>query len=1048
MQERCDRRCQQTKCKHQDFMESRNEFLTDFSKICGKFADRIAVCWAPDVENTQGITYHDLDRVSSELSRYFCRNSRSGTRYIAVEASNYFLLPCLLLGIWKSGRSFAGIGTQYTVEDTKHFMNFLNVEYLITDKCESRCLNESANLISQFQIDLVKFYFWKRNIPETEKGSDNGDMCYGIMTSGTTGLPKIIQVPWSCILLNIDELQSEFQVSETDCIYLGSPYTFDPFFVEFFSSLLYGCTLMTVFHTIKLSPSMLMKILFSCDENKDARASHELSYDRQENENSFYVNKSYVCRKQVTILQMTPTLFKRWGEDNIKQILSNKTSLRMLILGGEKFPIEILKFKACNNKTKIYNIYGITEVSCWAFLNEVTQEEFDQNEVTLGKQLKNIIYKINEKNELIIGSYTRHCLVNGEKESRSGKPVFRNTGDIVGLDKGKLYYLSRSNQIVKKFGIKISLNKIEQLFLMLNPSLVSCFCVFDEQNQKLGLFYQRDTKLSANSYRLTSFDSFTEMGLHYDGDKLKDIEKPDYLIEIFDIPLNSHGKCDRNVLLRHLQGIHSGECYGLEFKDLFKNIWNDVLGLRNLDVSTKSFEELGGTSVSALQLINKLQDEGVTVPKNFIVELLSGKSQDRCFECLGLEETESTASACRIPNKKIKMEINEAANADVKLKVKWKFDLGKCVDATPAIFTLRGRDRLVVGSHSYKLSVTDLETGVPIWTVFLGGRIESGVAVKKDGSCGYVGCYDRFIYCISMEDGLVLWKYETGDMVKSTPCLSSEEEVLFAASYDRCLYCLSADKGDLLKQIQLSDKGIFSSGVVSTSNFFIGTLDGTCVALCQNSCDMKWKKKLESPVFASPCLLPDNKIIFIEVVGSVHCFNATDGSLVWRYLAGGMVYSTPIHRLGVDDSCVLFGCNDGCLYCLEASSGSLKWTRQMDSSVFARPCVFALDENEMVCAASSKGFLYLLDLTTGLERRTKAACFWCPGHLEGGRFGYSDGIKKHNKDFPRLFRIASVDIGEDELNCSICALKTSNLGLVDARLVILLKSKHSRHLPV
>lgn len=60
---------------------------------------------------------------------------------------------------------------------------------------------------------------------------------------------------------------------------------------------------------------------------------------------------------------------------------------------------------------------------------------------------------------------------------------------------------------------------------------------------------------------------------------------------------------------------------------------------------------------------------------------------------------------------------------------------------------------------------------------------------------------------------------------------------------------------------------------------------------------------------------------------------------------------------------------------------------------------------------------------------TKAACFWCPGHLEGGRFGYSDGIKKHNKDFPRLFRIASVDIGEDELNCSICALKTSNLGL-------------------
>lgn len=80
-----------------------------------------------------------------------------------------------------------------------------------------------------------------------------------------------------------------------------------------------------------------------------------------------------------------------------------------------------------------------------------------------------------------------------------------------------------------------------------------------------------------------------------------------------------------------------------------------------------------------------------------------------------------------------------------------------------------------------------------LWTKTLGGRIESGVAITKDGTLGFVGCYDNFVYCISMIDGSTKWQFKTDDMIKSTPCLDSKEKVLFVASYDRHLHILDVE---------------------------------------------------------------------------------------------------------------------------------------------------------------------------------------------------------------------------------------------------------------
>lgn len=67
--------------------------------------------------------------------------------------------------------------------------------------------------------------------------------------------------------------------------------------------------------------------------------------------------------------QVTPTLLVRFGHGVLKQeVLSPASSLRVLALGGEACPPPALlrAWRHQDNKTSVYNIYGITEVSCWA----------------------------------------------------------------------------------------------------------------------------------------------------------------------------------------------------------------------------------------------------------------------------------------------------------------------------------------------------------------------------------------------------------------------------------------------------------------------------------------------------------------------------------------------------------------------------------------------------------------------------------------------------------------------------------------------------------
>jgi acyl-CoA synthetase len=198
--------------------------------------------------------------------------------------------------------------------------------------------------------------------------------------------------------------RSVLSVKSSDVIFLASPFTFDPSIVELFLALSTGALLLIVARTLKSSPQLLLKALFSD------------------------------IRHGVTVLEATPSFVMRWSMEEIQHtLLCENSSLRVLVLGGEPCPsLQVLRqWKSRENKTEIFNAYGITEVSCWATFHKIvfqdeaqsfvhnacrTQDPNQQDPVPLGNALSNTLLSVKDNldEEIFSGEgelYVGECIL-------------------------------------------------------------------------------------------------------------------------------------------------------------------------------------------------------------------------------------------------------------------------------------------------------------------------------------------------------------------------------------------------------------------------------------------------------------------------------------------------------------------------------------------------------------------------------------------------------------------------------------------------------------
>ncbi|WKX93676.1 hypothetical protein Q1695_011160 [Nippostrongylus brasiliensis] len=532
---------------------------------------------------------------------------------------------------------------------------------------------------------------------------EDSELCYFIRTSGTTGDAKLIGVPYSCIEPNIDDFRDRFAITSNDTILFSTSLSFDPSIVEMFLAFTCGARLLLVPDSARSQPYILARI---------------------------------IKEHTPTFVQFTPSVLSLIDEGTLSWML-----------GGETFPLSLVRrYRTKLNPTRVFNVYGVTEVSCWASVAEVTPS---CTEVGIGSPLKYTTFAVNDEMELLIGG-SRRCLIN---DVPSGE--FTSTGDVVERKGDQYFFVGRTDDQVKVNGIRCSLSSMSEKVSALEGVSFSHFLLY---KQKFLVLFVLSSSSVKELLRMVLPSNLL----------------PSKVIYLETVPVNSSGKVDKSRLIELLENECSTQrkSYGAFLAYLRKFSIHSTT-----DIHFHSFVDYGNSysaeialmfgDVEALHDILSPDIPIVDVLQKYVPSKLSQESSDGVPMC-AFKEVQVTTR-----NQPI---------------IKWACDTGKCIDGTPLFLTSSEGDIVVVASHSGFVACIRVHDGTAVWQTRLPCRFEA--SPECCGELIAIGGYNGCVYFLSINTGTFEWSFTTDDVVKAA-CAGDEFGFCYVPSYDGNLYKLN-----------------------------------------------------------------------------------------------------------------------------------------------------------------------------------------------------------------------------------------------------------------
>uniref|UniRef100_UPI00398F3746 beta-alanine-activating enzyme isoform X1 n=2 Tax=Pristiophorus japonicus TaxID=55135 RepID=UPI00398F3746 len=981
-------------------------------RAAARHGTRTAVCYESEADGARlCYTYSQvtcLGNTLKELLYLHCDFSQSYV--IGLYCQPTVNLPSCILGILHTGAAFCPINPECSPRLSAHFMQRCKMMYILIQKDMIQQFRDllSTWLYIDVEYDIPKLYVvlvkiqWQvtnmdslapepRNkenviyskIRGLKEGSletteehkkkhahkyvdcqRRGFVAYILQTSGTTGTPKIVRVPHQCIVPNIQHLKSIFEISSDDVIFMASPLTFDPSIVEMFVALCSGATLLIVPPVVKMMPKRLNKVLFN--------------------------------DHKVSVLQATPTLIKRFGSEILASVvLSANTSLRVLALGGEAFPsLCVLKsWRGEGNKTQIFNLYGITEVSSWATYYRIPEEILcnatrHEECVPLGFPLLGTTLDVMDNSgqviqegegQVFIGGKERICFLDDEITVCPG--TMRATGDWVIIKDEHMYYLGRQDNQIKRHGKRVNLESIQQVAESLKQVEACVVTKCDED--KLVLFVVPRVISEQHKGNTTNFrrDILLDLGKHLSPHAI-----PDDVVQISSLPFTAHGKIDQTTLIQTYREKTKAKISNnvLGKKELWEGIqrlWKVVLNLPEglPDVSENCmFLYSGGDSLKALRLTEEIETlVGQTVfglaeviLNSSLLDIYNHIIEAIFFETKNNEELNDKNDR-KIKRKRIK---DESARSHSKQIKQWR--------STASIGNITTVSR---GSQITKLNTNvsyencenrpDVQEGKDLMDAESNGEERKGhnssnvsenvnanmsineekmsvknnswesfvnKVVKPQRNDGKVIPEDRVANCTTVSLK-IRWKSDTAKCVDASPLLvisenNGSDATLYIGSHSHRIQAIDVLSGKIKWERILGDR-IESSACISRCGKFIivGCYDGSVCVLKGNDGETFWIFCTGNSVKSSPIVDPDLGLVF---VGShdqhIYALDILDKACVWKlHCGGGAVFSTPC--LNKSPRLLYVATLGESLVAVNPDTGSVVWKRSCGKPLFSSP---------------------------------------------------------------------------------------------------------------
>ncbi len=434
-----------------------------------------------------------------------------------------------IFALWMEGKAYVPLHPNQPLERNLNIIAQVGLHNVLDSQHKSPFEKDGAEYALHYTND-VHFAVSDMNAPILTQWveANEDDLAYILFTSGSTGVPKGVQLTRRNIAAFMDSFwKTGIDITPEDRCMQVFDLTFDVSVQSYLVALTRGACVYTV-------PYGKVK----------------------------YIQAAALIEEQrITFGAMAPsmlTYLRPYFEE------FDASSMKACILTAEACPVDLMEaWYGCAKNTEIYDFYGPTEATIYCTYYKLTRggENLSLNGIiSIGKPLANVqAIIIREDGSLVEGQEKGELCVAGDQvtpgywkneEKNSSSFFVRNgvryyhTGDLCYWhESGNIMYSGRIDQQAKIQGFRVELGEIEH----------HARTFYQNERRVIAIAFQNDRNLTEIALFVEAQQEDTKPLVEYLRSKMPHYMIPTRILFEPAFPLNKSEKIDRNELKKKLQ---------------------------------------------------------------------------------------------------------------------------------------------------------------------------------------------------------------------------------------------------------------------------------------------------------------------------------------------------------------------------------------------------------------------------------------------------------------------------------------------------------------
>ena len=543
------------------------------------------------VHDDRSLTYAELERQSNQLARFLQAQGVGVGMRVALCGERSIALVVGILGVIKTGAAYVPLDPNYPAERLKYLLDDSAAVLMLTQGSGASAVNAVDACPVRLDLDdhAVLWNSDDDTALEPQAGLHGSSPLYVMYTSGSTGLPKGVEVPHRAVS-RVVVRNGYAAFNATDRVAFAANPAFDASTLELWTPLLNGGTSVIVDQAVLLEPTRFAQLLIE---------------------------------QAVTAMWLTVGLFNQYAV-HLKQVLPH---LRYLIVGGDVLDPATIGWVLRECKPQhLLNGYGPTETTTFATVYEITDVP-EGRSIPIGRPITQTqVYILDAQRQLVPSGTVGEIHIGGagvalgylnrpeltaerfiESPFVAGARLYK-TGDLGRwLPDGTIEYRGRNDFQVKLRGFRIELGEIEARLLE-HASVREAVVLAREDDPG-------DKRLVAYILAADAVPSADTLRTHLTG-VLPEYMVPAAYVMLEAFPLTSNGKLDRKALPSPDGDAFTSRVYEApvgETEQALAQIWSEILKVEQIGRHDHFFELGGHSLLAATQIARIRQVLGVEV---------------------------------------------------------------------------------------------------------------------------------------------------------------------------------------------------------------------------------------------------------------------------------------------------------------------------------------------------------------------------------------------------------------------------------------------------